>query len=100
AMLGRHCASAMIQFPDTRNTRRWLWPFCGALLVLRVVYAWALHVNSDEPQHLHVVWAWTQGLLPYRDVFDNHAPLFQLICAPLLALLGERADLVALMRLA
>jgi hypothetical protein len=57
-------------------------------------------MNSDEPQHLHVVWTWTEGLLPYRDVFDNHAPLFQWLCAPLLAWLGERADIVALMRLA
>jgi hypothetical protein len=72
----------------------------AALLVLRIYCALTLAMNSDEPQHLHVVWAWTQGLLPYRDVFDNHAPLFQLLCAPLLAWLGERADIVALMRLA
>jgi hypothetical protein len=72
----------------------------GVLLVLRIHGALTLAMNSDEPQHLHVVWAWTQGLLPYRDVFDNHAPLFQLLAAPLLAWLGERADIVALMRLA
>src|SRR6185503_7401017 len=70
------------------------------LLALRIYCALTLAMNSDEPQHLHVVWAWTQGLLPYRDVFDNHSPLFQLLCAPLLAWLGERADIVALMRLA
>ncbi len=72
----------------------------AALLALRVHCASTLAMNSDEPQHLHVVWAWAEGLLPYRDVFDNHAPLFQLLCAPLLAWLGERADAVALMRLA
>ncbi len=70
------------------------------LLALRVLFAFTLQVDSDEPQHLHVVWAWTQGLLPYRDVFDNHTPLFQLLMSPLLALLGERADIVPLMRLA
>jgi len=70
------------------------------LVALRVYCAFTLAPNSDEPQHLHVVWAWTQGLVPYRDVFDNHAPLFQLLCAPLLGWLGERADIVALMRLA
>ncbi|HEX5122789.1 MAG TPA: glycosyltransferase family 39 protein [Rhodanobacteraceae bacterium] len=70
------------------------------LLVLRVYCALTSSQNSDEPQHLHVVWAWTQGLLPYRDVFDNHAPLFQLLSAPLFAWLGERADIVASMRLA
>jgi hypothetical protein len=72
----------------------------GALFALRIYCALTLAMNSDEPQHLHVVWAWTEGLLPYRDVFDNHAPLFQLLCTPLLAWLGERADIVALMRLA
>src|SRR5512144_27287 len=70
------------------------------LLALRIWLAFTLRVNSDEPQHLHTVWCWTQGLLPYRDVFDNHAPLFHLLYAPLLAALGERADIVPIMRLA
>ena len=69
------------------------------LLALRIDNAFSLAANSDEAQHLHVVWAWTEGLLPYRDVFDNHAPLFSLLCAPILALIGERADVVAWMRL-
>jgi hypothetical protein len=73
--------------------------FAGAL-ALRGYAALTLPINSDEPQHLHVSWAWTQGLVPYRDVFDNHAPLFQLLCAPLLAAFGERADIVPMMRLA
>ena len=71
-----------------------------ALLILRVWVALTLQVNSDEPQHLHIVWCWTQGVWPYRDVFDNHAPLFHILYAPLLALIGERADIVPLMRLA
>jgi hypothetical protein len=70
------------------------------LLALRIWLAFTLRVNSDEPQHLHTVWCWTQGILPYRDVFDNHAPLFHVLYAPLLAMLGERADIVPLMRLA
>lgn len=70
------------------------------LLALRLLYAATLRVNSDEPQHLHVVWAWTRGLLPYRDVFDNHAPLFQLLAAPLLALVGEHDSAIVWMRVA
>lgn len=68
------------------------------LLALRVTYHFSHAWNSDEPQHLHVVWAWTAGLLPYRDVFDNHSPLFHLLMSPLLSGLGERADIVHLMR--
>src|SRR6202035_5782726 len=68
------------------------------LLSLRWFYATTQPWDSDEPQHLHVVWAWASGLLPYKDVFDNHAPLFQAMSAPLFSLLGERADIVAAMR--
>jgi len=68
------------------------------LLCLRWFYVTTQPWDSDEPQHLHVVWAWANGLLPYKDVFDNHAPLFQAMMAPLFSLLGERADIVAVMR--
>lgn len=74
--------------------------FLLALAALRVVCAWHLPYDTDEPQHLHVAWAWTQGLLPYRDVFDNHTPLFQFLSAPLLAAIGENADIVRWMRIA
>ena len=68
------------------------------LLGLRWFYVNDQPWNSDEPQHLHVVWAWANGMLPYKDVFDNHSPLFQAISAPLFALLGKRADIVKAMR--
>lgn len=60
---------------------------------LRLTYLFHHRVDSDEPQHLHVVWGWTQGLVQYRDFFDNHAPLFHLIMAPLLGRFGEREDI-------
>src|SRR5262245_12829610 len=72
----------------------------GLQLVVRIAYDLRLRVDTDEPQHLHVAWAWTQGLVPYRDVFDNHAPLFHMAMAPLAAALGERADLLIAMRFA
>ncbi len=84
----------------SRN-ERWLICIAATLLVgLRFLYPWSLIWDSDEPQHLHVVWSWVVGLLPYRDVFDNHTPLFSLLCAPVLALVGERPDPIAPMRLA
>jgi hypothetical protein len=39
-------------------------------------------------------------MIPYRDYFDNHSPLFHLLCAPLFALLGVRPDIVIPMRCA
>jgi hypothetical protein len=35
------------------------------LVLLKVPYAFWLRIDSDETQHLHVVWGWANGLLPY-----------------------------------
>lgn len=70
------------------------------LAALRVYCAGVFRIDSDEPQHLHVVWGVAGGLVQYRDIFDNHSPLFQQLCAPLFRVLGERTDIVVTMRLA
>ena len=86
---------------DIPRRDRWLaWMAFGLALALRVLYAAHFRIDSDEPQHLHVVWGWTQGMLPYRDFFDNHTPVFQALCAPLFHLLGVRANILFPMRLA
>jgi hypothetical protein len=74
--------------------------FLALLMLLKVISAYTWRVNSDEPQHLHIVWAWANGLLQYRDVFDNHTPLFHMLFAPVYTLFGERPDILILMRLA
>ena len=68
-------------------------------IVLHVFYAFRWKFDSDEWQHLHVAWAWSQGLLEYRDIFDNHAPLFHMMTAPFVAAFGETPDILFLMRL-
>ena len=68
------------------------------IFVLHWLYLNHFRWDSDEPQHLHLVWAWASGLLPYRDVFDNHSPLFHWLCSPAFAWLGERPDIVTPMR--
>jgi hypothetical protein len=95
--------AATAQLPGVASQIIALWPaiFAAPLLLwMRWCYAHSYRWNSDESQHLHVVWGWTNGLLPYRDVFDNHTPLFHFLSAPLFALLGERPDIVIPMRLA
>ena len=79
-----------------------LWIAIGLLLLGCFFKFWnvfLLRFDSDEPQHLHVIWAWTHGLVQYRDVFDNHMPLFHLLCAPILGLMGEHAADLYWMRL-
>jgi nucleotide-binding universal stress UspA family protein len=68
--------------------------------LLRIGYIFSYSFSSNESQHLHVAWGWAHGLMQYRDVFDNHSPLFHLLSAPLVRLFGERADLLILMRFA
>ncbi len=68
--------------------------------LLRSFYVFRHGFDSDEWQHLHVVWAATRGLTQYRDVFDNHAPLFHILSLPLVASVGETPDILYVMRLA
>ncbi|MBI5397591.1 MAG: glycosyltransferase family 39 protein [Verrucomicrobia bacterium] len=68
-------------------------------LGLRVLACFHHPVKGGEAQCLHVAWCWTQGLLHYRDAADSQMPLFQMLCAPLLRMVGERADVAAMMRL-
>src|SRR5438128_11408077 len=46
-----------------------------------------------------VIWAWARGFVQYRDVFDNHMPLFQITLAPIFGLIGDRATILYWMRL-
>ncbi|HWW59799.1 MAG TPA: glycosyltransferase family 39 protein, partial [Thermoanaerobaculia bacterium] len=70
----------------------------AASLVLRAIAFFHYRFDSDEQQHLHVSWGWTAGMVQYRDFFDNHTPLFHILTAPLLAILGERSDILLWMR--
>jgi len=78
--------------------------FLFAAFLLRCFYIFRFRYDSDEPQHLHTTWGWTQGLIQYRDFFDNHTPLFHLLFSPLVAALvaalGERTDILTFMRFA
>ena len=71
----------------------------AALTAMKAVAACRYRFNTDETQHLHVIWGWTRGLIQYRDLFDNHPPLFHMLMAPLFRLFPERADIVVPMRL-
>ena len=78
---------------------RWtLTAIAAASLVLRAICYFRYRFDSDEPQHLHVAWGWTAGLLQYRDFFDNHAPLFHIVTSWILKPLGERDDILLWMR--
>jgi len=83
---------------NSRSERLLAMAIAAVTLAMRAVAFFHYRFDSDEPQHLHVAWGWTAGLLQYRDVFDNHAPLFHMAAAPLLRILGERPDILLYMR--
>jgi hypothetical protein len=70
-----------------------------ALILLRVITIAHYRFGSDEPQHLHVVWGWARGFVQYRDLADNHMPLFQILCAPIYKLIGDRGTILYWMRI-
>ena len=68
------------------------------LIFLRVVTVTYYKFGADEPQHLHVIWGWARGFVQYRDLADNHMPLFQLLFAPIYKLIGDRGTILYWMR--
>jgi hypothetical protein len=72
----------------------------GVLLVVRCLAVFQLKTDSDEAQHLHMIYGWLSGELPYRDRFDNHTPLLYLIFLPLAAFAGETPQIILLARIA
>ena len=71
-----------------------------ALILLRGITIMHYRFGGDEPQHLHVVWGWARGFVQYRDLADNHMPLFQILCAPIYKLIGDCGTILYWMRIA
>jgi dolichyl-phosphate-mannose-protein mannosyltransferase len=71
---------------------------CALMLGIRVVHTLRHGFDNDESQHLHVIWGWARGFVQYRDLFDNHMPLFHIMFAPIFGLIGERATILYVMR--
>ncbi len=62
----------------------------AACLALRAAYDL---FDADELQHAHLAWQVASGKLLYRDIWDNHGPLFTLLNAALLGATGAAASL-------
>ena len=70
----------------------------AVMIVVKLVNMTRYRFDSDESQHMHVIWAWARGFVQYRDVFDNHMPLFQIMFTPIFGLIGDRATILYWMR--
>lgn len=78
-----------------------VWPVyvIVASLAVRVFLIFRYRFDRDESQHMHVAWGWAHGLMQYRDVFDNHMPLFHMLWAPLFLFGGDDPRLLFVARL-
>ena len=88
------------QHAISRNELTFALIIVGLSCAVRILYSLHYQLDTDEPQHLHVIWGWYHGLLQYRDIFDNHMPLFHILLSPLFSAIGERPTLMIWMRLA
>ncbi|MDQ6861601.1 MAG: glycosyltransferase family 39 protein [Verrucomicrobiota bacterium] len=106
--------------PVTRDVAQKSWPVRGAdycamrnsaefvvaaalfamLLICRVVNIINWQFDTDESQHAHVIWGWARGFVEYRDLCDNHMPLFHLLFVPLYQLIGDRPTILIWLRFA
>src|SRR6185295_2889679 len=97
------CLVSIPMFDSGRLSRDETFLLWLAVIFAAAVRCWfviAHKIDSDEPQHLHVVWALSRGLVLYRDVFDNHLPLLHLVFAPVMRIMPESSEVFRLMRVA
>lgn len=63
-------------------------------IVLRVALTLNREIDIDEFQHLHSAWMVSQHYVLYRDVWENHPPLFYYLLLPLFRYCREGPGLV------
>ncbi len=71
---------------------RHLWLVAAALVAVAVLVGIGRALEGfaiDEPQHLHAAWLVSRGLVPYRDYFDHHMPMFHVLMAPVVSAIGR-----------
>ncbi|HYX43113.1 MAG TPA: glycosyltransferase family 39 protein, partial [Pyrinomonadaceae bacterium] len=72
----------------------------AAVVVSRLINIRTWQFDTDESQHAHVIWGWARGFVEYRDLCDNHMPLFHLLFVPIYNLLGDRPTVLIWLRFA
>jgi 4-amino-4-deoxy-L-arabinose transferase-like glycosyltransferase len=78
-------------------------PGVKVLAALFAALALALSIlrffDGDEIEHVHSAWHVVNGAMPYVDFFQHHHPLLWYLLAPALALTGESANAVVVLRI-
>jgi hypothetical protein len=92
-----------MMMPQEANAMRGLHAAAVLLVVILLVstlyVALTAPIDADEVEHTHVAWLLSQGILPYRDIHQLHAPLTWLVFAPILRLMPESAATIVALRM-
>jgi hypothetical protein len=67
------------------SRRIWILLFIGIVIVLALIYVrfvFRAPVDHDEVEHMHIAFKLLNGQVPYRDFYQNHWPVFWLLCMP------------------
>ena len=51
--------------------------------IFRFPEIWNRQFDPDEFEHMHAAFSIASGMVPYRDFFEHHPPLFWLLLQPL-----------------
>ncbi|MFH1744489.1 MAG: glycosyltransferase family 39 protein [bacterium] len=62
--------------------------------VIRLPEIWDRMIDPDEFEHLHAAFSMSAGMVPYRDFFEHHPPLFWLVLLPLFRLFDDPASIL------
>ncbi|RJP40683.1 MAG: hypothetical protein C4547_02460 [Phycisphaerales bacterium] len=80
----------------------WTRVACIGVIALALAARWQFGQNhaldDDELQHLHFAWCIGQGIVPYRDFWDNHTPALHHLLATLLRPGDSPGDAIRMMR--
>jgi len=70
--------------------------FCDIIaLIIALIFSGVLML--DELEHLHATYFVSSGLMPFRDFFEHHHPLFLFTLVPLIKLLPQNTLIVLFM---
>jgi len=77
------------------------------LLLVFLSVAFAVHtgvcvfssgIDSDEVEHAHITWSVSEGIMPYRDVRQNHMPMIWAVFSPMMVVLPHSVAMLIVFR--
>jgi len=100
AIVAARRETALRNPPEAMNARRLLALLMSITIALGIVvvrYVTISDIDADEVEHVHVTWALSQGIVPYRGIHQAHTPFLWILCEPFVKRLPESiATFVAL----